>query len=177
MEMKCFFVLNSDIICKFPFKDLIKFHKNHGKEGTIMVTKVSDPSKYGVVVSDQETGEIQRFVEKPQIYVGNRINSGIYLFNKSILDRIEMKPTSIERETFPSMANDKQLYAMDLEDFWMDIGQPKDYLIGMCLYLNFLKENTKDKNKNIENKIMIDETAIIGKDCSIGPKRNNWNEC
>ncbi len=26
------------------------------------------------------------------------------------------------------MAKDKQLYAMDLEDFWMDIGQPKDYL-------------------------------------------------
>jgi mannose-1-phosphate guanylyltransferase len=74
-----------------------------------------------------------------------------------------MKPTSIERETFPAMAKDKELYAMDLEDFWMDIGQPKDYLIGMCLYLNYLKENSKDKeNKNIENKIMIDESAKIG---------------
>lgn len=28
-----FFVLNSDIICDFPFKELIKFHRNHGKEG------------------------------------------------------------------------------------------------------------------------------------------------
>lgn len=26
-----FFVLNSDVICEFPFKDLAKFHKNHGK--------------------------------------------------------------------------------------------------------------------------------------------------
>ena len=33
-----FFVLNSDIICDFPFKDMILFHKHHGKEGTIMVS-------------------------------------------------------------------------------------------------------------------------------------------
>lgn len=32
-----FFVLNSDIICDFPFKDMIQFHKSHGKEGTIVV--------------------------------------------------------------------------------------------------------------------------------------------
>jgi len=34
-----FFVLNSDIICDFPFKDMIKFHKHHGKQGTIMVSR------------------------------------------------------------------------------------------------------------------------------------------
>ena len=33
-----FFVLNSDVICEFPFKEMVKFHKNHGKEGTIMVS-------------------------------------------------------------------------------------------------------------------------------------------
>jgi mannose-1-phosphate guanylyltransferase len=33
-----FFVLNSDIICDFPFVEMIKFHKNHGKEGTIVVS-------------------------------------------------------------------------------------------------------------------------------------------
>lgn len=26
-----FFVLNSDVICDFPFKELAKFHRNHGK--------------------------------------------------------------------------------------------------------------------------------------------------
>ena len=33
-----FFVLNSDVICDFPFEDMIAFHKNHGKEGTIVVS-------------------------------------------------------------------------------------------------------------------------------------------
>lgn len=32
-----FFVLNSDVMCPFPFAQMEKFHKAHGKEGTIMV--------------------------------------------------------------------------------------------------------------------------------------------
>jgi mannose-1-phosphate guanylyltransferase len=36
---------------------MIDFHKSHKKEGTILLTKVEDPSKYGVVV-DNEEGEI-----------------------------------------------------------------------------------------------------------------------
>lgn len=158
-----FFVLNSDVICEFPFTELIKFHKAHGKEGTILVTKVEEPSKYGVVVSDKETGRIQRFVEKPQVseneqgtlggivfrdllnsdvvrqvFVGNRINAGLYLFNREILDRIELKPTSIEKTVFPAMAAEGNLFAMDLPGFWMDVGQPPDYLTGMVMYLNSL---------------------------------------
>ncbi|VDQ08426.1 unnamed protein product [Trichobilharzia regenti] len=31
-----FFVLNSDVMCEFPFKAIIDFHKSHGKEGTIL---------------------------------------------------------------------------------------------------------------------------------------------
>ena len=103
-----FFVLNSDVVCEFPFSQVIAFHKAHGKEGTILVTKVSEPSKYGVVKYD-ETGKIEQFVEKPQIFVGNRINAGIYFFNSSILDRIELRPTSIEQEIFPKMAAAAQL--------------------------------------------------------------------
>ena len=32
-----FFVLNSDITCDFPFKEMVLFHRNHGQEGTICV--------------------------------------------------------------------------------------------------------------------------------------------
>src|SRR3989338_1710644 len=60
-----FFVLNSDIICTFPFQDLIDFHRAHGAEGTIMGAKVAEPSKFGVVVP-AAAGRIGRFVEKPK---------------------------------------------------------------------------------------------------------------
>lgn len=34
-----FFVLNSDVICDFPFAQMVQFHKQHGREGTIMVRR------------------------------------------------------------------------------------------------------------------------------------------
>lgn len=36
-----FFVLNSDVISEYPFKEIIEFHKSHGGEASIMVTKVN----------------------------------------------------------------------------------------------------------------------------------------
>lgn len=85
-----FFVLNSDVICSYPFEALRDFHVAHGGEGTILVTKVDEPSKYGVVVQTPGSSAIDRFVEKPVEFVGNRINAGIYIFNPSILRRIEV---------------------------------------------------------------------------------------
>ena len=167
-----FFVLNSDVICTFPFASLLEYHKRHGAEGTIMVTQVEEPSKYGVVVSDPETGKIARFVEKPQVFVGNKINAGIYIFNASILDRIELKPTSIEKEIFPAMADAGQLYAQTLEGFWMDVGQPKDFLAGMKLYLQHLKETRASllrEGAGIVSPVLCDESAKIGEGCIIGP--------
>jgi len=102
---------------------------------------VDDPSRYGVVVHDAQ-GKIDRFVEKPQVFVGDRINAGIYLFKPSMLRRIQLRPTSIERETFPAMAADGDLYAMDLPGFWMDVGQPKDFIGGSALWLESLKRRT-----------------------------------
>ena len=38
------------------------------------------------------------------------------------------------------MASAGELRCMELKGFWMDVGQPKDFLTGMCLYLNSLRE-------------------------------------
>lgn len=166
-----FFVLNSDIICDFPFKEMVAFHKKHGKEGTICVTKVEEPSKYGVMLYD-ENGCIKNFIEKPQEFVSNKINAGMYIFNSSILKRIKLQPTSIEKEIFPEMAKENQLYALELKGFWMDVGQPRDFLTGMCLYLASLRQKKSDKlsdREAIVGNVLIDPSAQIGQDCKIGP--------
>lgn len=141
-----------------------------------MVTKVEEPSKYGVVVHQaNHPTRIDRFVEKPVEFVGNRINAGIYILNPSVLQRIELRPTSIEQETFPSIVKDGQLHSFDLEGFWMDVGQPKDFLTGTCLYLSSLtKKNSKLLTPSTESfvwggNVLIDPTAKVGKNCRIGP--------
>jgi mannose-1-phosphate guanylyltransferase len=167
-----FWVLNSDVICEFPFAATLAFHKAHGKEGTLLVTEVKEPSKYGVVVYNEESGQIERFVEKPQVYVGNKINAGLYLFNSGILDRIELKPTSIEKEIFPKMAANDNLYCMELPGFWMDVGQPPDFLTGTGMYLEScskLNPGTLATGAHIVGNVLVHETVTIGKDCKIGP--------
>ncbi|KAJ3105531.1 mannose-1-phosphate guanyltransferase [Phlyctochytrium planicorne] len=169
-----FFVLNSDVICEFPFQDLLSFHKAHGGEGTIMTTKVEDPSKFGVVLLKPGSTQIQRFVEKPKEFVGDQINAGIYIFNPSVLDRIQNKPTSIEKDVFPYMARDGQLHVTPLHGFWADVGQPKDFLTGTGLYLNSLSEKKSaalapSTTPGIVGNVLISDTATIGKDCKIGP--------
>ncbi|KAJ1568901.1 mannose-1-phosphate guanyltransferase [Cladochytrium tenue] len=173
-----FIVLNSDVICEFPFEQLTTFHRSHGKEGTIMTTKVDDPSKFGVVVNLGTTSQIARFVEKPKDFVGDQINAGIYIFNPAILKRIPDGVTmSIEKEVFPKMARDGELHALPLAGFWADVGQPKDFLTGTCLYLTSLQERSsplltaaKDApGYTVVGNVLIDPTATVGKDCKIGP--------
>ncbi|XP_057979913.1 mannose-1-phosphate guanylyltransferase 1 isoform X1 [Malania oleifera] len=195
-----FFVLNSDVISEYPLKQMIDFHKAHGGEASIMVTKVNsttsflpgcilrlglevkrfllfclqvdEPSKYGVVVMDDSTGKVEKFVEKPKLFVGNKINAGIYLLNPSVLDRIELRPTSIEKEVFPKIAAERKLFAMVLPGFWMDVGQPRDYITGLRLYLDSLRKKTPSKlaiGHHIVGNVLVDESAKIGEGCLIGP--------
>lgn len=136
------------------------------------MTKVEEPSKYGVIVCSPGSSAIERFVEKPTEFVSNRINAGIYIFNPKILNRIKPEPTSIEKEIFPFMARDGELHSMDLEGFWMDVGQPKDYLIGIGLYLRSLASKNDKLLPNGESfvgNVLIDPSAKIGKNCIIGP--------
>jgi len=166
-----FFVLNSDVTCDFPFQAMIDFHKKTGAEGTLLVTKVTDPSKFGVILYD-EGGKINQFVEKPQHFVGDRINAGIYLLSPGVFDRIELRPTSIEKEVFPIMAKESKLFCMELPGFWADVGQPADFRSGTALNLASLRESAPDtlaSGEPIEGNVMVAPDAVIGKGCRIGP--------
>lgn len=141
-----------------------------------MVTEVEDPTKYGVIVS-KENGQIESFVEKPSTFVSNKINAGLYLFSTKMIDRIPLKPTSIEREIFPAMAAEGVIYSKILKGFWMDIGQPKDFIRGTELYLKFLEERKDSSlchesyvtgNVIIHPTAKVDPSALLGPNVSIG---------
>ena len=73
----------------------------------------------------------------------------------------QLRPTSIEKEIFPVMAEDGDLFSFELQGFWMDVGQPKDFLTGMCMYLTSLK--TKDpsllyKGDGVASGVMVVRT-------------------
>jgi len=177
-----FYVFNADTTSEYHLKELYQYHLKRGGEATIAVTPVDDPSKFGVVLHDE--GAIRAFVEKPQTFVGNQINAGCYVMNCSVIDRVEDRPMMFERDIFPQLAEEKKLFAFDLEGYWADIGQPKDYLRGMVAHLDANKAKPDwaargiaeegeaamvNTGYTVKGPCMIHPTAQVGAGCVIGP--------
>uniref|UniRef100_A0A1A9WS10 mannose-1-phosphate guanylyltransferase n=1 Tax=Glossina brevipalpis TaxID=37001 RepID=A0A1A9WS10_9MUSC len=168
-----FFVLNSDVICDFPFKQLEQYHRSHGKEGTIVVTKVEEPSKYGVVLYD-ERGCIKSFIEKPQEFVSNKINAGIYIFNPSILERMCLYLTSLRQKHSSKLYTGPGIVGNVLVDSSAKIGNGcrigpnvtigPDVIIedGVCI-----KRSTILKGAIVKSHSWLD-SCIVGWRCVVG---------
>ncbi|MEJ5254310.1 MAG: NDP-sugar synthase [Acidimicrobiales bacterium] len=125
-----FFVVNGDVLTDLDLTELWRFHREHRAEGTIALTPVDDPSRYGVVPVD-EHGRVEAFIEKPPPgeAPSHWINAGTYVLEPSVLDRIPAgRRVSIERETFPAMVADRSLYALQSDAYWVDAGTPAAYL-------------------------------------------------
>lgn len=124
-----FFVLNGDELFQLDLNKLIELHKNKSPKATISLLKKSEKGRYGEVVINDEK-KILEFKEKSvptsdSFYV----NAGFYIFNKKILDDIHKnKNMSLELETFPKLAKEKQMFGVPVEGYFTDIGVPEDYL-------------------------------------------------
>ncbi len=125
-----FVAVNGDVLTDLDVGKLIGFHRERGAAATIHLTAVDDPSAFGVVPTD-ESGRVERFVEKPAPGRAptNLINAGTYVLEPSVLGAIpEGRSVSIERETFPFLVEGEELFALASEDYWIDTGTPRQYL-------------------------------------------------
>jgi len=125
-----FIVVNGDVLTDLDVAGLVTFHRRKGAEGTIALHPVEDPSRFGVVPTDDD-GRVTAFVEKPPRDEAptNQINAGTYVFEPSVLGRIPLgQRISLERVTFPAMVADKTLYAWSDDNYWLDTGTPEAYL-------------------------------------------------
>ena len=126
-----FLAMNGDIFSRISCADLVARHIASGAETTLALTAVPDPSRFGVVITDDE-GHVQSFVEKPaegsSSPSNNWINAGVYVMEPSVLSRIpEGRPVSLEREIFPQLAKENALFACRSKAAWLDVGTPESY--------------------------------------------------
>ncbi|NNE74830.1 MAG: NDP-sugar synthase [Acidimicrobiales bacterium] len=125
-----FLAVNGDVVTDMDVTALVAFHEKSGAEATISLTPVDDPSRYGVVPTDDD-GRVLGFIEKPPPGEAptNWINAGAYVLEPSVLDRIaDGRKVSIERETFPALAAQGTLFALGSDAYWVDAGTPATYL-------------------------------------------------
>jgi mannose-1-phosphate guanylyltransferase len=125
-----FIVVNGDVITDLDLRQLVALHRARRAEATIHLVPVDDPSRYGVVPTDDD-GLVRGFIEKPPRDQAptNWINAGSYVLEPSLIDRIAGgRKVSIERETFPALVADRSLYALRADVYWVDAGTPATYL-------------------------------------------------
>lgn len=124
-------VCNGDVLTGLDLTAMIEFHERRGGEATICLSRVHDPSMFGVVPTRPD-GEVVGFIEKPPPGAAptDWINAGTYILEPSVMRRIPPRlNVSIERETFPRMVETRgALYAYPSDSYWLDIGTPEKYL-------------------------------------------------
>ncbi|HEY6318807.1 MAG TPA: NDP-sugar synthase [Acidimicrobiia bacterium] len=126
-----FVVCNGDVLTGLDLGALLAFHEARHAEATIHLAAVEEPSRFGVVPTD-ERGRVLAFVEKPApgTEPTRWINAGTYVLEPSVLERIAPeRPVSIEFDTFPGMLETGgALYARPSDSYWIDVGAPAQYL-------------------------------------------------
>jgi mannose-1-phosphate guanylyltransferase len=124
-------VLNGDVLNALDLRQFLSFHRARRAEISIALTRVKDPTQYGLVLTD-EKGYVKRFLEKPSWdeVETNTINAGAYLFEPSVFAHIPAgKNFSLERGLFPErLAAGGKMGGWVTPGYWIDIGTVEKYL-------------------------------------------------
>ena len=171
---KQFFLLNADVGSSFPLGELGRFHANHRGVGTLLVKQVPPAREgpavnlYGSVVVEPSSsgsgsskgGLAVHYVEKPESFVSDRINAGIYLFSTEIFGEIKRamddkarqaaedpladaaEIVHLEHDVLPLLASAHKLFALETADFWLQIKSAGSALAASSAYLeHFVKHS------------------------------------
>lgn len=126
LQSEIVMVMNGDSYCDADLKKFCQFHLEKRADSTILLTKVSNTSRYGSV-EVRKDGQIIRFQEKKENGGAGFINAGIYLFKRALLLQIPQKgAVSFEKEIFPNWIG-KNLYGFKSKGKFIDIGIPEAY--------------------------------------------------
>lgn len=126
IDTDLFMLTYGDGVSDVNIPELLAFHREHGKIGT--VTGVRPPSRFGeLLVSGNR---VREFSEKPQISDGY-INGGFFIFDKRVFEYVSAdKDCVFERSPLENLCADGQLMMYAHTSFWqcMDTVRDMNYL-------------------------------------------------
>jgi glucose-1-phosphate cytidylyltransferase len=116
-----FMLTYGDGVGNINIRELLEFHKKHGKYATL--TAVQPSGRFGAL--DLNGNEIKAFKEKPK-GDGAWINGGFFVLEPQIFDYIEGDETIWERDPLENLAKDGQLMAYKHTGFWKPMDTLRD---------------------------------------------------
>ncbi len=172
-----FVVHLGDNLLKDSVPELSREFQKSDSDATVVLTRVKDPSRFGVV--QIENGKIVKLVEKPKQYISDLALAGVYFFRQTIFPAIEKLKPSWRNELEITEAIQNLLDAggkityHEVSGWWKDTGRPEDILEANQLVLKDLKPSTKgkiDEEVSISGSVEVGEGAVIRRGASVrGP--------
>jgi mannose-1-phosphate guanylyltransferase/phosphomannomutase len=159
-----FIIISGDVLTDFDLTAAVEFHESRKSMATILLTRVTKPLQYGIVITDGE-GRIVRFLEKPswgEVF-SDTINTGIYILEPEVLDLIPFQEEfDFSKDLFPLMLRQNMpLYGYIADGYWRDIGNLGEYQQGQIdAIMN--KVNLEVKGTQLDN-------FVIGNGSKISP--------
>ena len=121
-------LVNGDTFFDADVRKLFRFHVEKKAAASLSLVWVKDVSRYGSVTVDS-TGIIRGFREKGAGSSGpGWINAGLTLLSRSVIRNLPSERAfSMERETFPMLAETGRLAGLGQQGAFFDIGTPASY--------------------------------------------------
>lgn len=125
------FVLNGDTLLDVSLKELRDFHRRRKAWVTVAAVEAPEQNRYGTLRFGR-AARITDFVEKgatrSRVRGRQIINGGVYVLRTRLLKTIQsQRPISLERQVFPQLAAKGLAYGYITDNFFVDIGVPKDF--------------------------------------------------
>lgn len=136
LNSEAILVMNGDSFCEMDFKKFWQFHLSKNSKVSLVLSQVSDTSRYGKVKLGSDDNVIGFEVKKEGSGVG-LVNAGIYLINRAFIAEIpESKKISLEKDIFPSWIG-KGFYGYRGNNNFLDIGTPENYAQAEQFFAQF----------------------------------------
>jgi glucose-1-phosphate cytidylyltransferase len=117
-----FMLTYGDGVSDVNIKELLEFHKNHGK--LLTMTSVQPDGRFGAVQMDEQ-GRVEKFIEKPK-GDGGWINGGFFVCEPKVMDYIEGDSTIFEQEPLKNLAKDGEVFTYQHRGFWKPMDTLRD---------------------------------------------------
>jgi len=129
LENSTFMLTYGDGVCDVDLKELLRFHRQHGKVATI--TAVRPPARFGAISFNDDS--VVEFMEKPQAGEG-WINGGFMCFEPQVFEYLKSDDDSLEANALELLAADKQLVAFKHDQFWQCMDTMRDVKVLEALW-------------------------------------------
>jgi NDP-sugar pyrophosphorylase family protein len=106
LHRSSFIVMSGDIYMEFDLRNMIKRHMDSSKIVTIGLMTRQETCNFGNIIMEGDS--IVDFIEKPKDIKSNIVNAGIYIFKPEVLEFIDPKIRSLEKDLFPLLAKLRQ---------------------------------------------------------------------